>query len=318
MEVTKFLLGQEFIEKFNYTLIASSVMELFHQGVGLNTTGSVYKTDSGSKLEFSGSPTEKALLSWGVLELNMNFELLKRSSELLHEEAFSSEKKRSGILMKKNGDNTMHMHWKGAAEIIIAMCTHYYDSLGNVKVMEDTERENLNQLVQGMAASSLRCIGFAHKEVYEHELNDGEAQLKENNYTLLGVVGMKDPCRPGVRKAVQDCQRAGVNVKMITGDNVFTAKAIAIECGILRPDQDMDGAVVEGEEFRNYTQVERSSPSDKLLMVKCLKQKRHMVAVTGDGTNDAPAIKEADIGLSMGIQGTEVAKEIARSQLFQI
>ncbi|XP_017220674.1 calcium-transporting ATPase 12, plasma membrane-type [Daucus carota subsp. sativus] len=321
MEVTKFLLGQEFIEKFNYTLIASSVMELFHQGVGLNTTGSVYKTDSGSKLEFSGSPTEKALLSWGVLELNMNFELLKRSSELLHEEAFSSEKKRSGILMKKNGDNTMHMHWKGAAEIIIAMCTHYYDSLGNVKVMEDTERENLNQLVQGMAASSLRCIGFAHKEVYEHELNDGEAQLKENNYTLLGVVGMKDPCRPGVRKAVQDCQRAGVNVKMITGDNVFTAKAIAIECGILRPDQDMDGAVVEGEEFRNYTQVERlkkldticlmarSSPSDKLLMVKCLKQKRHMVAVTGDGTNDAPAIKEADIGLSMGIQGTEVAKE---------
>ncbi|XP_063943167.1 putative calcium-transporting ATPase 13, plasma membrane-type [Daucus carota subsp. sativus] len=108
---------------------------------------------------------------------------------------------------------------------------------------------------------------------------------------------------------------------MITGDNVFTAKTIAIECGILRPDQDTDGAVVEGEEFRNYTQAERikkldticlmarSSPLDKLLLVKCLKQKGHVVAVTGDGTNDAPALKEADIGLSMGIQGTEVAKQ---------
>ncbi|XP_063943166.1 calcium-transporting ATPase 12, plasma membrane-type-like [Daucus carota subsp. sativus] len=202
MEVEKFLLGQEFIEKDNYTSIASSVMEFFQQGVGLNTNGSVYKIDLASNLEFSGSPTEKALLSWGALELNMNFELLKRSCELVHVEAFNSEKKRSGILMKKNGDNTMHMHWKGAAEMIIAMCSHYYDSLGNLKAMEDAERKKLNQLVQGMAASSLRCIGFAHKEVYEHEIDDGEAELKENNYTLLGVVGIKDPCRPGVRRAV--------------------------------------------------------------------------------------------------------------------
>ena len=120
---------------------------------------------------------------------------------------------------------------------------------------------------------------------------------------------------------MEDCQNAGVNIKMITRDNVFTAKAIATECGILRFDQDMSGAVVEGIEFRNYTPKERmekvdkicvvarSSPFDKLLMVECLKQKSHVVAVTGDGTNDAPALKEADVGLSMGIQGTEVAKE---------
>ncbi|KAJ6430123.1 hypothetical protein OIU84_021518 [Salix udensis] len=110
---------------------------------------------------------------------------------------------------------------------------------------------------------------------------------------------------------------------MITGDNVFhKARAIAIECGILKPGaENIIGAVVEGEEFRNYSHQQRmekvdkicvmarSSPLDKLLMVKCLKQKGHVVAVTGDGTNDAPALKEADIGLSMGIQGTEVAKE---------
>ncbi|CBI34169.3 unnamed protein product, partial [Vitis vinifera] len=105
---------------------------------------------------------------------------------------------------------------------------------------------------------------------------------------LLGLVGLKDPCRPGVRRAVEVCRDAGVNVKMITGDNIFTAKAIAMECGILKPDEDFNNA---------------------LLMVQSLKKKGHVVAVTGDGTNDAPALKEADIGLSMGIQGTEVAKE---------
>ena len=126
-------------------------------------------------------------------------------------------------------------------------------------------------------------------------------------------MGIKDPRCPRVKKAVEDCQNAGVNIKMITGDNIFTAKAIATECGILRFDQDMSGAVVEGVEFRNYTSEERmeradkicvmarSSPFDKLLMVECLKQKGHVVAVTGDGTNDAPALKEADVGLSMGI-----------------
>ncbi|TQD70044.1 hypothetical protein C1H46_044422 [Malus baccata] len=177
-----------------------------------------------------------------------------------------------------------------------------------------------------MAASSLRCIAFAHTEIeVQEQVDDQEHKnlLKEDGLTLLGLVGLKDPCRPGVKKAVEDCQRAGVNVKMITGDNVFTAKAIATECGILKPDQDMffSSAVIEGVQFRNYTPEERmekvdkicvmarSSPFDKLLMVQCLKQLGHVVAVTGDGTNDAPALKEADIGLSMGIQGTEVAKE---------
>ncbi|KAL2545176.1 putative calcium-transporting ATPase 13 [Forsythia ovata] len=100
---------------------------------------------------------------------------------------------------------------------------------------------------------------------------------------------------------MEDCQYAGVNVKMITGDNVFTVTAIATECGILKLNEEMDdGSVVEGFTFRNYTEEER--------MEKCLKKKGHVVAVTGDGTNDAPTLKEANIGLSMGIQGTEVAK----------
>ncbi|KAK6161491.1 hypothetical protein DH2020_004872 [Rehmannia glutinosa] len=314
MKVTRFWQGKEPMEGRSYTMIASNVLELFHQGIGLNTTGGVYK------LEFSGSPTEKAILSWAVLELNMDMEAVKRDCNILHVEAFNSEKKRSGVLLKKiDHADTYHVHWKGAAEMILAMCSHYYDSDDKMKELNDNERLRFDQIIQGMAASSLRCIAFAHKQVSEVK---GQKRIQESGLSLLGLVGLKDPCRPGVKKAVEDCQYAGVSVKMITGDNVFTAKAIATECGILSPNQEAtDGLVVEGVEFRNYTEDERmekvekirvmarSSPFDKLLMVQCLKKKGHVVAVTGDGTNDAPALKEADIGLSMGIQGTEVAKE---------
>ncbi|KAG5560234.1 hypothetical protein RHGRI_003504 [Rhododendron griersonianum] len=314
MKVTKFWLGQDFVNENGFSSLAASVVELLHQGVGLNTTGSVYKSISWSEFEFSGSPTEKAILSWAVLELNLDMEGLKQSCEIVHVEAFNSTKKRSGVLMRKKGENTTNVHWKGAAEMVLAMCSNYYDVSGNIKVLDGFERKKFDQIIQGMAANSLRCIAFAHKQVPEQENEEGKIHIEENCLTLLGLVGLKDPCRPGAKKAVEECQYAGVNVKMITGDNIFTARAIATDCGILKPNQDMEsGAVVEGVEFRSYTPEERmekvdkicvmarSSPFDKLLMVQCLRQKGHVVAVTGDGTNDAPALKEADIGLSMGI-----------------
>ncbi|KAM4084511.1 hypothetical protein ACB094_08G137800 [Castanea mollissima] len=323
MKVTKFWLGKESFVPATYSSIAPYFLKLLQEGVSLNTTGSVYKPASGSEIEFSGSPTEQAILSWAVQELSMEMEQLMQSCKILYVEAFNSQKKRSGVLIRKNADNTIHVHWKGAAEMILKMCSSYYDASGIMKDLDDGEKMKFEQIIQGMAASSLRCIAFAHKQVSEEdqEHDSEQKKIEEEGLTLLGLVGIKDPCRPGVKKAVEDCQNAGVNIKMITGDNVFTAKAIATECGILRFDQDMSGAVIEGVEFRNYTPEERmervdkicvmarSSPFDKLLMVECLKQKGHVVAVTGDGTNDAPALKEADVGLSMGIQGTEVAKE---------
>ncbi|KAL2335344.1 hypothetical protein Fmac_016557 [Flemingia macrophylla] len=324
MKVTKFWLGLE--PQSAFSKVAPFVLQLIQEGVALNTTGSVHKSDeSGSIYEFSGSPTEKAILSWAVLELKMEMDQLTRGCSIIHVETFNSKKKRSGVLLRRKADNTISAHWKGAAEMVLKMCSRYYDASGIVKDLDDDSMLKFEHIIQGMAASSLRCIAFAHVEVAEEELGAEEGssmvKLKDNGLTLLGLVGIKDPCRQGVKAAVEACQHAGVNVKMITGDNVFTATAIATECGILRPNQDTVGAVVEGEEFRNYTPEERlekvdkicvmarSSPFDKLLMVQCLKQKGHVVAVTGDGTNDAPALKEADIGLSMGIQGTEVAKE---------
>ncbi|XP_075641630.1 calcium-transporting ATPase 12, plasma membrane-type [Castanea sativa] len=325
MKVTKFWLGEESIEEDSSIVIAPNVITLFHQGVGLNTTGTIYKPVSRSEPEIFGSPTEKAILSWAVLGLGMDVEKLKQDYTVLHVETFNSTKKRSGVAIKNKVDNTIHVHWKGAAELILAMCSSFYESSGNTKSLDEA-RNKFEKIIEGMAASSLRCIAFAYKQISEKEMGCHDdkrtsQRLKENGLTLLGIVGLKDPCRPGVNEAVEACRVAGVEIKMITGDNVFTAKAIATECGILKHNHQLNGEVVEGVEFRNYTDEERmekvekirvmarSSPFDKLLMVQCLKKKGHVVAVTGDGTNDAPALKEADIGLSMGIEGTEVAKE---------
>ncbi|XP_044479576.1 putative calcium-transporting ATPase 13, plasma membrane-type [Mangifera indica] len=318
MKVTEFWVGKEAMNDFD---IAADVYELLRDGVGLNTIGTVYKSNSASTPEISGSPTEKAILSWAVLDVEMNLDESKQNCDIIHVETFNSEKKRSGVMLRRINEKAVHTHWKGAAEMILAMCSHYYDRNGTMKVMDGEERMQFSAVIKGLAAKSLRCIAFAHTKVSEENGHTHE-KLEESGLTLLGLVGLKDPCRPGVGKAVESCKKAGVNVKMITGDNIHTARAIAIECGILSPIEDLNTeAVVEGVQFRNYSHevrmekiekisvMARSSPFDKLLMVQCLKKKGHVVAVTGDGTNDAPALKEADIGLSMGIQGTEVAKE---------
>lgn len=317
MKLTNFCIGLEEI-RHNIHL---HLLQLFYQGVAFNTTGTIYKPKTGSVVEYSGSPTEKAILSWAVEDLGMDIDNLKQDYTVVHVETFNSEKKRSGVLIRNNhGNLNHHLHWKGAAEMVLAMCSTYYESTGEIKSMSVEKRSEFEKLIQGMAASSLRCIAFAYKQM--KEISTSSKNLKEQDLTLLGIVGMKDPCRSGAYKAIQSCRVAGVDIKMITGDNIFTAKAIATECGILDPNQQVAaGEVIEGAEFRSYTDEERrvkiknirvmarSSPLDKLLMVQCLKQAGEVVAVTGDGTNDAPALKEADVGLSMGIQGTEVAKE---------
>ncbi|KAL8485097.1 hypothetical protein ACS0TY_027409 [Phlomoides rotata] len=302
MKVTSFYLGVKLMER---ETIVPVVLELLHQGVGLNTAGTVCRCDElGGSFEFSGSPTEKAILSWGVLEMGMDVERLRRECTVLCVETFNSEKKASGVLLKNLENGDVHAHWKGGAEMIIAMCSHYHDAEGNLTILDDFQKMRFDETIRGMASNSLRCIAFACKQVINMKEIGGT--IPQTGLALLGLAGLKDPCRLGVKEAVHDCRKAGVNVKMITGSN----------------NQELDdGSMVEGVEFRSYTEDERmakvekirvmarSSPFDKLLMVQCLKRKGHVVAVTGDGTNDAPALKEADIGLSMGVQGTEVAKE---------
>eukprot|EP01018_Ginkgo_biloba_P024671 Gb_21309 [translate_table: standard] len=306
----------------------SPLSEILLQGIGLNTTGSVYvdAANSESGAEVCGSPTEKAILTW-ALKLGMNSNDLKSKYTILNVEAFNSEKKRSGVAIKELKTGEGFVHWKGAAEMILSMCSKRCSNASSeIEPIGEEERESLKRVIQGMAASSLRCIAFAYTECAADIVEgEGEAwKMAEDGLTLLAIAGLKDPCRPGVARAIESCRAAGVKVRMVTGDNIYTAKAIAVECGILDRNQieiAEEPLVVEGEVFRNYSAEQRrecvekicvmarSSPSDKLLMVQTLRERGHVVAVTGDGTNDAPALQEADIGVAMGIQGTQVAKE---------
>ncbi|VAI19263.1 unnamed protein product [Triticum turgidum subsp. durum] len=320
--VEAYLSGTKLNPCDNTGMIFSSVASLLVEGIAQNTAGAVFSPEDGGAAEVAGSPTEKAILSWG-LEIGMNFTDVRSKSSVLRVLPFNSVKKRGGVAVQS--DAYVHIHWKGAAELVLASCKSWFSVDGSVHPMSSDKYNELKRFIDDMSMSSLRCIAFAYctcelSMVPREDLD--KWQLPEENLTLLGMVGIKDPCRPGVRDAVQLCSAAGVKVRMVTGDNVETAKAIAFECGILNAkDAASETIIIEGKVFREMSEtareevadkitvMARSSPNDKLLLVQALKRKGHVVAVTGDGTNDAPALHEADIGLSMGISGTEVAKE---------
>ncbi|CAH9090555.1 unnamed protein product [Cuscuta epithymum] len=305
--------------------LPSVVSSLIHEGIALNTAGSVFSSKDVRGTEVSGSPTEKAILTWGI-KLGMKFDDVRSESVVLHVSPFNSTKKRGGAAVRRLSNSQVHAHWKGAAEIILESCTWYYDSNGSLQSI-GKEKGFFKEAIEDMASRSLRCVAIAYRTCDIDKVPTDEEQLSqwdlpEEDLILLAIVGIKDPCRPGVKDAVRLCTDAGVKVRMVTGDNIQTAKAIALECGILSPDADITGNdIIEGKAFRELPEKEReqvakrisvmgrSSPSDKLLLVQTLRKQGEVVAVTGDGTNDAPALHEADIGLAMGIQGTEVAKE---------
>lgn len=300
--------------------LEKDVQNLLLEGISQNSSGTVFEPADGGEPEVAGSPTEKAVLLWG-LKMGMKYKSVKSQSTILQVETFNSIKKRAGVAVRVAESEKVHVHWKGAAEIVLDASNKILSADNSTLLITEDMRLHLRNVIEGMAAKSLRCIAFGYQELDISEVPTGEQlevwKIPEEALTLFAIVGIKDPCRPEVHEAVKRCQRAGIMVRMVTGDNIVTAKAIAIECGILMP----GGIAIEGAEFRDYSEefrkeqlpkivvMARSSPSDKLLMVRTLRELGQIVAVTGDGTNDAPALHEADIGLAMGISGTEVAKE---------
>ncbi|XP_028102904.1 calcium-transporting ATPase 10, plasma membrane-type-like isoform X2 [Camellia sinensis] len=322
--VEAYIGGKKYEHVDNGSVLPPMVKSLLIEGIAQNTTGSVFVPKGGGKTEVSGSPTEKAILEWAV-NLGMDFDAIRSTCSIIHAFPFNSEKKRGGIALKL-ADSKVHIHWKGAAEIVLDSCTRYIDSNDHIIPMDEDKMTLYKRAIEEMAAGSLRCVAIAYRscemDVPTDEEDLANWEIPENDLVLLAIVGLKDPCRPGVKDAVQLCTNAGVKVRMVTGDNIQTAKAIALECGILKSNVDAtEPNLIEGKVFRALSEVERqdiankisvmgrSSPNDKLLLVQALRKRGHVVAVTGDGTNDAPALHEADIGLAMGIQGTEVAKE---------
>ncbi|CAJ1929294.1 unnamed protein product [Sphenostylis stenocarpa] len=295
--------------------LPESAVKLLLQSIFNNTGGEVVVNQNG-KREILGTPTEAAILEYG-LSLGGDFQGERQSCKLIKVEPFNSTKKKMSVVVELP-DGGLRAHCKGASEIILAACDKVLNSNGEVVPLDKESTNHLEATINQFASEALRTLCLAYVEL-ENGFSP-EDPIPVSGYTCIGVVGIKDPVRPGVKESVAVCRSAGITVRMVTGDNINTAKAIAKECGILTD----DGIAIEGPEFREKSEEEllelipkiqvmaRSSPLDKHTLVKHLRTTfGEVVAVTGDGTNDAPALHEADIGLAMGIAGTEVAKESA-------
>ncbi|XP_078178069.1 calcium-transporting ATPase 10, plasma membrane-type-like [Carex rostrata] len=295
--------------------LPSGAVDTLLQSIFNNTGGEVVINEE-MKQQILGTPTETALLEFG-LNLGGDFKAKREEGKIIKIEPFNSAKKRMGVVLELPGGG-FRAHVKGASEIVLAACDHYMDPTGTVVPLNEDMMKELNSTIEKFASEALRTLCLAYQEIGD-SFSEKEA-IPVSGYTCIGIVGIKDPVRPGVRESVATCRSAGITVRMVTGDNINTAIAIARECGILTD----EGIAIEGPVFREKSLEEmiqlipkiqvmaRSSPLDKHTLVKHLRTDlNEVVAVTGDGTNDAPALHEADIGLAMGIAGTEVAKESA-------
>ncbi|DBB05302.1 TPA: hypothetical protein ACH3X3_010532 [Trebouxia sp. C0006] len=272
-------------------------------------------------VEFVGNRTECALLlmlrGWGHDYKGIRDQHRAAVQKVY---TFSSATKMASVLVS-TGDDSYRLYVKGAPEYVLTSCSSVLGPSGPHPLTDDGRTELLTT-VTGMASQGLRTLCLAYADVTADALGplaSLEGAPPQLPLTACCVLGIKDPVRKEVPNAVATCKHAGIVVRMVTGDNVHTAQHIARECGILTE----GGLALEGPQFRVMPEHElvnllprlqvlaRSSPTDKFNLVKLLKKQGEIVAVTGDGTNDAPALKESDVGLAMGIAGTEVAKAAA-------
>ncbi|KAI0110666.1 plasma membrane calcium-transporting ATPase [Hypoxylon sp. NC0597] len=303
--------------------LSEKVKDAIVQSVAINSTA--FEGEEAGQFTFIGSKTETALLELAREHLGMQSLAEARANEqVIQMMPFDSAKKCMGAVIKLRDGSGYRLLVKGASEILLNCCNEKADiqSLGTSALTVD-DRNDIKSVIESYAKGSLRTIGIVFKDFAQWppanaEIEDDHVRFESvlKDLVWLGLVGIQDPVRPGVPEAVRKAQNAGVVVRMVTGDNAVTAQAIAAECGIYT-----DGLIMEGPDFRRLSDEEmnailpklqvlaRSSPEDKRILVAKLKALGETVAVTGDGTNDAPALKTADVGFSMGICGTEVAKE---------
>jgi Ca2+-transporting ATPase len=261
-----------------------------------------------------GDPTEGALIV-AAAKAGLWKQELEKYSPRVGEIPFSSETKRMTTMHDVPGKKIAYM--KGAPEIVLTKCTKFLSN-GKATKLTDDDRARIVKVNEALAGQALRNLGFAYRELPE---TFGACDEKiERDFTFIGVMGMIDPPRDEVKDAIFTCRKAGINVVMVTGDHRLTAVAVAKELNLLG-ENDEEGRVLTGEELEKLSDEQlndivqkvviyaRVSPEHKMRIVKAWKAKGQIVAMTGDGVNDAPALKMSDIGISMGITGTEVTKE---------
>ncbi len=291
----------------NQQLAEDSYSLLIKEGIAVNSTASLDLTDEKPKV--IGNPTEGALLLW-LREMGVDYSPLKRSVDVKGEIPFSTERKFMASLVYSPLIDKNVLYVKGAPEIVCGMCSSV---CGNI------DRETIDEILLGYQSQAMRTLGFAYKIVEEGEKVIEDNKIVADGLEFLGVVAISDPVRKEVPQAIRDCISAGIGVKIVTGDTTATAREIGRQVG-LWTEEDGDRNIITGPEFAalsdeelrerilDFKIISRARPMDKKRLVETLQEKGQVVAVTGDGTNDAPALKAAHVGLSMG-DGTSVAKE---------
>ena len=292
------------------------ISALIAEGISANSTAFLEETETGEKPKGVGNPTEVALLLW-LNSQGRNYLQLRENARVLDQLTFSTERKFMATLVESPLIGKKILYIKGAPEIVLGKCKEVVLDGRRVDAVEyrsTVEAQLLNY--QNMA---MRTLGFAFKIVEENEPNDCVELVSANDLNFLGVVAISDPIRPDVPAAVAKCQSAGIGIKIVTGDTPGTATEIARQIGLWKP-EDTERNRITGVAFAELSDEEaldrvmdlkimsRARPTDKQRLVQLLQQKGAVVAVTGDGTNDAPALNHAQVGLSMGT-GTSVAKE---------
>lgn len=285
----------------------NEISTIIKEGIAVNSTASLDLSDA-NKAKVLGNPTEGALLLW-LKDNGVNYQTLKDNTTLVEELPFSTERKYMATVVKSSlGKKILYV--KGAPEIIHSLCKQ---TCGNVA------KADIDQQLIQYQNQAMRTLGFAYQELNDNDVTIRENKVVADNLTFLGIVAISDPVREDVPAAVEECLKAGINVKIVTGDTPGTAKEIGRQIG-LWTDNDTDKNIIMGPELAALSDEEldkivldlkiiaRARPMDKKRLVESLQRRNQVVSVTGDGTNDAPALNAAHVGLSMG-DGTSVAKE---------
>ncbi len=286
------------------------------EGISVNSTAFLEEPETGGNTKGVGNPTEVALLLW-LKERNRDYLSLRTQARVIDQLTFSTERKFMATLVESPWMGKNILYVKGAPEIVLGKCRDVYS--GGEPEDFGVVRSQVEKRLFDYQHLAMRTLGFACRVVEDDEPMNCEQLLADNNLSFLGIVAISDPVRPDVPAAVDKCRSAGIDVKIVTGDTPGTATEIARQIGLWTP-QDTGRNHITGTDFARLTDEEalervsdlkimsRARPSDKQRLVQLLQRKKAVVAVTGDGTNDAPALNHAQVGLSMGT-GTSVAKE---------
>ncbi|ROS86632.1 calcium-translocating P-type ATPase, PMCA-type [Muribaculaceae bacterium Isolate-039 (Harlan)] len=280
--------------------------EILYEGIAVNSTAQLDM--SGDRIQVLGNPTEGALLLW-LRKRGVSYLDLKDKAVTVEELPFTTERKYMATTVRSSTGKTI-LYVKGAPEIIFGMCK---DTAG-------VTADEINARLFEYQNQAMRTLGFAYQEINDGDKTIADGKVVATGLTFLGIVAISDPVRTDVPDAVKEVIEAGIKVKIVTGDTPGTAKEIGRQIGLWNDSTDSDRNIITGPEFaelsdtqlkervRDLKIIARARPMDKKRLVEALQANNEVVAVTGDGTNDAPALKTAHVGLSMG-DGTSVAKE---------